>query len=155
MLGPSDFPVTRQADRISPGNRRRKANHGLRSRQLPPMIGMRLERVAGIEPAPRAWKARVIPFHHTRASELLACAAGGLKRQPTAGPKPQPGGAMARPRGPPPRWISGLDRTRVDSFLWLLRLPEGRVLRRPAQRFVQAGWKPVQAAPVACGHAKG
>ena len=29
-----------------------------------------LERVAGIEPAPRAWKAHVIPFHHTRAGAL-------------------------------------------------------------------------------------
>ena len=31
----------------------------------------RLERVAGIEPAPRAWKARVIPFHHTRSLTLV------------------------------------------------------------------------------------
>ena len=30
-----------------------------------------LERVAGIEPAPRAWKARVIPFHHTRPLTML------------------------------------------------------------------------------------
>ena len=26
-----------------------------------------LERVAGIEPAPKAWKALMIPFHNTRA----------------------------------------------------------------------------------------
>ena len=31
-----------------------------------------MERAAGIEPAPRAWKARVIPFHHARVCATLA-----------------------------------------------------------------------------------
>lgn len=37
-----------------------------------------LERAAGIEPAPRAWKARVIPFHHARADlPIIQLAAEG------------------------------------------------------------------------------
>ena len=31
-----------------------------------------MERAAGIEPAPRAWKARVIPFHHARAEAVAS-----------------------------------------------------------------------------------
>ena len=29
-----------------------------------------MERVTGIEPVTRAWKARVLPLHHTRSMEL-------------------------------------------------------------------------------------
>src|SRR5690606_13770224 len=33
-----------------------------------------LERAAGIEPAPKAWKAFVIPFHHARSPEIPSLA---------------------------------------------------------------------------------
>lgn len=45
-------------------------------------IGDRLERVAGIEPARLAWKARALPLHHTRARHDLAKLQTGVKTDP-------------------------------------------------------------------------
>jgi hypothetical protein len=36
-----------------------------------------MERETGIEPAPSAWKAEVLPLNYSRADELLGCCAEG------------------------------------------------------------------------------